>query len=236
MTGLVRKASLFVVCGLLAASAASASTPSAANSVVPGAIQLVGNNSGVKDVVDANFTIIVRDLNNLPVNNSFVIIDFATCHNLNICSDQMQAGITAVCPSQVRGFTGPAGTLSLSITGHANNSGGDTSPTNGNSGSGCATVEADGTPLKANIRVATYDQDGNGVAGADLAAWLGDNFGIAHAFVPQHPDRSDYDGSGGVGGADLALWLSVNFGVLNGFVPASINNCPGNTPQCTVIP
>src|ERR1043165_2557670 len=116
MTGLLRQARLFAACGILAASAAMASTPSAANSSCPAHINLVGSLGGVIDSYagNAQFTITVRDLNNLPVNNSFVVIDFSACHGMQLCSDQLQAGITAVCGfQQVRGFTGPGGTLTL---------------------------------------------------------------------------------------------------------------------------
>jgi len=49
MTGLVRKATLFAVCGLFAASAAMASVPSPANSTCPTCFALVGSNGGVID-------------------------------------------------------------------------------------------------------------------------------------------------------------------------------------------
>jgi hypothetical protein len=250
MTGLVRKATLFAVCGLLAANAAMASTPSAANSICPGNINWIGYKPGgpgpnavkgngtlgggyIIDGVNAPFTITVNDLNNLPVNNSFVVIDFSLCDGLQLCSDQDQAGIVAVCDNQVRGFTGPGGTLTLSIGGHANNTGsgnpsGDSSPYSGLNGAGCASISADGVPLAANIQVATFDQNGGGVFPSDQSCYLGDYFRVNNGDDGQSPDRSDYDASGTLLPSDQAIYLAVYFSL------ESLDNCgaPGTVPEC----
>jgi len=267
MTGLVRKATLFAVCGLLAANAAMASTPSAANSDVPDHINWIGYTLGgpgpnlkagngtfgggyLVDQIDAPFTITVRDLNNLPVNNAFVVIDFSACSGLQLCSDQDQAGIVAVCDGQVRGFTGPAGTLTLSVGGHANNTGppplsGDTDPNNGLNGApGCATVSADGVPIaggasgQPSMIVSAYDHDGNGVSPPDQACYLGDYFGVRNGNIGRDPHRSDYDGSGVVGPADQSLYLGVYFGTNNGNIALSDQNCGtlAVVPECAAIP
>jgi hypothetical protein len=250
MTGLVRKAILFAAAGILVAGTAMASTPSATFSIVPDHINLVGSNGGVIDdgedapnsLFYGEFTITVNDLSNLPINNSFVIIDFSACSGLQICSDQLQAGITAVCGfQQVRGFTGPGGTLTLSVGGHANNTGsgnpsGDTDPNNGTNDPvvtpGCASVEADGTPIKSAVSVGAFDQDGEGLTTADQSCWQGDNFGVNSA-SPRHPHRSDFDGDGSVLTSDQSIWQYMNFAGKSG------QNCgaPSNfIPQCAAIP
>jgi hypothetical protein len=262
MTGLVRKATLFAVCGLLAANVAMASTPSPANSECPGNISLIGYSGGSSpnlsigngtnagyliDPIDAPFTITVRDLNNQPVNNAFVIVDFGTCSGMQLCSDQAQAGITAVCNlNQVRGFTGPGGTLTLSVGGHANNTGtgnpsGDTDPNDGLSGAGCASIFADNQTLRSNIIVAAYDQDGNGVSPPDMSCFLGDEFGVNNGFVGRDPDRSNFDGSlipPMVSPSDQSLYLGVYFGTNNGNVALSDQNCGtlNIVPECAAIP
>jgi len=240
MTGLVRKAILFAACGILAANAAMASTPSAANSSCPAHINLVGSLTGAidNDPNFAQFTITVRDLNNLPVNNSFVIIDFSACHGMQICSDQLQAGITAVCGfQQVRGFTSPGGTLTLSVGGHANNTGtgnpsGDTDPNDGLAGAGCATIQADGTPLKSAITVASFDENGGGLIPSDQSCYLGDFFGVNNGNIGRNPDRSDFDNSHTVIPSDQAIYLFMFF------AGKSADNCGtgGTVPQCAAIP
>jgi hypothetical protein len=221
MTGLVRKATLFAVCGLLAASAAFASVPSPANSITPPCVSLVGDNgSGVIDPA-GSFTVTVRDLANLPINNSLVVVDFSGCSGLQICTTAL-AGLTVDCGTQtVRGFTGVGGTITMKIGGHANNSGGNQAPFGSyNSGK----IFADGV-LLGSPSVSAYDHDGGGMGPADLSAWLGDFFG------GNDPSRSDYDCSGPpLGPADLSAWLTVFF------ASGSTNNCPGSGAQCSAIP
>jgi hypothetical protein len=216
MTGLVRKASLFAVCGLLAASAAMASVPSPANSVSPPCVALVGSAAGVTDPA-GNFTVTVRDISNFPINNSLVVVDLSACHGLQICTTQ--PGLTSDCATQtVRGFTGPAGTITLAIAGHGNNSG-DTPPYNL---ANCGKIYADGV-LLGSPSIQCYDHNGSGMGPADLSAWLGDFFG-------SQPNRSDYDCTGSLGPADLSAWLTVFF------ASNSTNNCPATGTQCVAIP
>jgi hypothetical protein len=223
MTGLVRKATLFAVCGLLAASAAFASVPSPANSTTPPCVRLVGNNGATADPA-GTFTVTVRDLANLPINNSLVVIDFSGCSGLVICnSNAFDAASTVDCGTQtVRKFTGVGGSASFTILGHANNSGGNQPPYGSyNSGK----IFADGV-LLGSPSVSAFDHDGGGLGPADLAAWLGDFFN------GNNPSRSDYDCTGApLGPSDLSAWLGVFFGGGSG------QNCPGNpVPQCSVIP
>jgi len=229
MTGLVRKATLFAVCGLLAASAAFASVPSPANSTCPPCISLVGDDGAGTIDGDGEFCVTVRDLANFPINNSLVVVDFSACSGLTIC-DNNELGYVVDCGTQtVRGFTGAGGVICFRIKGHANNSGGNTLPFNPYN---CAKIFADGV-LLCSPSVSAYDHDGGGVGAADLSAWLGDFFDILGNGLD--PSRSDYDCSGGVGAADLSRWLDVFFDVnANG---TSSNNCP-NAPKgdCPTIP
>jgi hypothetical protein len=219
MTGLVRKATLFAVCGVVAASAAFASVPSPANSVSPACIALVGNAAGVIDPA-GNFTVTVRDLANLPINGSLVVVDVSAASGLQLCTTAA-AGLTVDCATQtVRGFTGAGGTITFKIAGHANNTGGN-QPPYGTYNSG--KIYADGV-LLGSPSVQAYDHNGSGLGATDLSAWLGDFFG------GNSPSRSDYDCGGSLGATDLSRWLTVFF------ASGSLANCPGSGAQCAAIP
>ncbi len=219
MTGLVRKATLLAVCGVLAASAAFASVPSPSNSTVPACISLVGNNGGVIDPA-GQFTVTVRDLANVPINNSLVVVDFSACSGLTLCNTGAFAGVTLDCGTQTaRAFTGVGGTVTFRIAGHANNSGNQPPYATYNDGK----VFADGVQI-GQPTVHAFDHNASGMGAADLSAWLGDFFG------GNNPSRSDYDCTGALGAADLSTWLGVFFG--NG----SVSNCPASGTQCSAIP
>jgi hypothetical protein len=256
---------------LLAANAAMASTPSAANSTVPANANMVGYSvnpnpgpngairSGINgtfyiDGVDAPIPINVRDINNLPVNNSQVVLDFTLCHNLQLCSDQLQLDgqgnpIVVNCAANtVSGYTDINGDLVLSVGGHANNGAttpynGDTDPNNGLACSGCLKIYADNVDLTPGgpKPVGTYDQDGSfGVGPSDQASFLGDEFGVLTpvpgGYTPRNPDRSDFDASCVVLPSDEALYLQVLFGTLFANVPLSFTNCGTATLPSPDIP
>lgn len=220
MTGLVRKATFIAVCGVLTASAAFASVPSPANSNAPACVALVGNSAGTIDVA-GQFTVTVRDLANLPINNSLVVVDFSGASSLQLCSSGAFAGVTLDCGTQTaRAFTGAGGTVTFRIAGHAANVGGNQPPYPlYNDGK----IFADGVLLRSPTVVA-FDHDGNGMGAADLGSWLGDFFG------GNNPSRADYDCTGNLGASDLGVWLTTFFA--NG----SVTGCPASGTQCSVIP
>jgi hypothetical protein len=226
MTGLIRKATLFAVCGLLAASAAFASVPSPDNSSCPPCIYLVGDDGAGTIDGDGEFCVTVRDLANVPINNSLVVVDFALCSGVVLC-DNNESGATVDCGTQtVRDFTSAGGVVCFRIKGHGTNSGdvGPYTPAN------CVRIFADGVQL-CTPSVGLFDQDGGGVASPDLSAWGGDFFQVNAGPGPYN--RSDYDCDGDVDSADLSIWGGVFFDLnLNG---TSVNNCPtapkGDCPQ-----
>jgi len=220
MTGLVRKATLLAVSGVFAASAAFASVPSVGNSTAPACVALVGNAAGTIDVA-GQFTVTVRDLANLPINNSLVVVDFSNAHGLVLCNTGAFAGVTLDCGTQTaRAFTGAGGTVTFRVAGHAQNGGGNQPPYPPyNDGR----IFADGVLLRSPT-VQAYDNDGVGMGAGDLSAFLGDFFG------GNNPSRADFDCSGGLGAADLSAWLTVFF------ASGSTSNCPASGTQCSVIP
>jgi pimeloyl-ACP methyl ester carboxylesterase len=211
MTGLVRKATLFAACGVLAASAAFAGVPSPGNSSVPGCFSLVGSSVGVPDSLAGKFCVTVRDLANNPLNGSSVSVDISNASDLKYCDDQLNANYIQNCAAgTVRGFTDATGVACFTLLGSSQGA----AATLGGGGR----IYADGV-LIGSPGVSAYDLDGAGGVGAnDLSIWLID-FGSATPY-----GRSDYDCSGDVGANDLSLWL-ITFGGA-----ASSESCLGVCP------
>jgi len=211
MTGLVRKATLLVLCGVLFAVAANAGVPSASNSIKPSCIALVGSKSGTTDPV-GQFTVTVKDLANNVIANSTVVVDFTQEYGGNpvtltpdcrIGNSQPAGTQTVDCTAHtVRSTTNVSGVATFNIIGGAQNAG--NSP---GRGAGGAKVFADGV-LLGTVTVEAFDEDGlGGVAGNDLSAWLGDKFASGAPYF----GRSDFDCNGAIGGNDLSVWLGVKF-------------------------
>jgi len=196
MTGLVRKATLLTAAGLLAASAAMAGVPSAANSTTPSCVPLVGSSAGVPDAF-GTFTVIVRDLANNPLSGASVVVDLSGCSELALCNDQLDANALVTCISKTtRKFTDGLGSVQFIVLG-----GGNGSPAATLLGGG--KIFANGT-LIASPTVNAYDENGiGGLGAADLSAFLGD-------FASGNPyGRSDFDCSNALGAADLSKWLTL---------------------------
>jgi len=201
MTGLVRKATLLTVAGLVAASASFAGVPSPANSTVPACVPLVGSSLGVVDAAGA-ISITVRDLANNPLNGASVVIDLSGCTDLAICDQAGQfdpAALVNCAAKTSRKFTDALGAVTFTVLGGSNGASNATTLLGG------AKIYANGV-LIASPTASAFDLDGSsGVGANDLSAWLGD-FGSGTPF-----GRSDYDCSGGIGANDLSIWL-VAFG------------------------
>jgi hypothetical protein len=225
MTGLVRKATLLSVCGLLGASAVMAGVPNAGNSSIGSGIILVGTAGGVADVKGQKL-IVVRDALNQPVQNSTVTINFSAAANgsdIRLCSTQPFAGVGVSCGNkEVVALTDATGTATFRVVGHALNPGGGTpgAPAPG-FGAGAATVKADGVSL-GTLTVATADENGaQGCNTVDLALMLNDNFSDVPATAANERGRSDYNADGKVNVVDVALFLNIK-------------NANGSTASCAV--
>jgi hypothetical protein len=182
MTGLVRKATFLAVCGLLTAGAAMAHVPDPANSecnnvgatslglVSSKAIVYVsGNSGGVPDPISA-FCVTVRDFNNVPIENSSVVLDFAAC-DLQLCINPLDPDAIVDCVSQtVRKLTDVNGVACFKVMGKTRQ------------GLGCAgapkdcfKVFADGVFLCSGDAptLDLVNQNGqDGLTAADLSAFL----------------------------------------------------------------
>ena len=211
MTGLVRRATLITAAGLLAATAAMAGVPSATTSSQPSGLfmKVLGQSAGSQDPA-SNFSYTIRDASNNPVPGSVVILNFASCTDVRICSSPQPTG-TANCGAKtVSGVTNASGQVTFGIIG--------SSSAGAATFGSCAHVTADGVPMS-NLHVATGDYDAvNGINPLDVSATFGDvNAGTNRA-------RSDFDNNGIVNPLDV----SAVFGLANaGGSPASCTTlCP----------
>lgn len=208
MTGLVRKATLIGVCGLLAAATAFANAPSPGNSDTPAWIPVVGTNNGVPHA-GQSITITVRDFTNNPIAAQAVEIDYSGCSDIRVCTAVVAGGGTPSCSvanGKVTATTNAAGQVSLTVLGASNNSGGGAA----GAGTPCVVVRAGTTVLNTRSSY-VFDQNGtiggqNGVTGTDL--------GISQAdfLIAVYKNRTDYDLSGTLTGTDLAVHQAAFLG------------------------
>lgn len=214
MTGLVRRATLFSAVGLLAASAAMAGVPSASTSTQPGtkAIRIVGHGSPPDAV--GNYSYTVRDAANNAVPGSTVIINFAGCGSIRICSSDFAVGAGVNCAAKtVSMVTNASGQVTFAVAGAGNGVG-------ASNVFRCATVTADGVPFD-NIGAASGDNNGvGGVEVVDLGGFAANFF----AFPGTYASRSDFDGDNDIDVVDLGGFAAVFF---SGGSPASCGTlCP----------
>jgi hypothetical protein len=199
MTGLVRKATLLAVLGLLAASVAVAGVPDPTQSVVPTFIDLVACSGGVIDPYGA-FTVTVNDEAGNPVEGCEVKIVFAS----DLYVYDTIAGLTVNCTDNaVIGTSDATGVAYFNIPGATINTNGVAA----GSGLNGATIYACEIAL-GQATVAVFDEQGAvgvlGVSAIDLPGWLGD-FGKQGTIG--YKGRSDFNHDSAVSALDLALWL-----------------------------
>ena len=200
MTGLVRKASLLAVLGLLATAAvAGAGVPDPTQCVFPAYIDLVACNGGIVDPYGA-FTVTVNDAGGNPISGSEVKITFAD----DLYIYDTIAGLTVDCVTNaVIAYTNASGLAYFTIPGATINTNGVVT----GSGAGGATITATGLAL-GTATVPVFDESGAvgtlGVGVADLSGWLGD---FGKLGIIGYKGRSDFNHDGGIGAADLSFWL-----------------------------
>lgn len=204
MTGLIRKATLMTVLGLLVYAAAMAGVPSAGNSTVPGNLRL-GNYSagppgpGTSPQAGAanaffSFTVHVADGGGFNVNFTPVTIDFNACHNLYIAAVQPAAGVTVDCINhRVFKSTDGSGNAVFNIVGASNNPNGNTFPSTPTVTYACADVSSSSQHL-GFMEVITTDMDNlQGVSSADLGSEVQDVL-YSQTHLPQWWARADQEG------------------------------------------
>ena len=209
MTGLVRKATLLSLCGLLVAGVAMAGTPSASTSTKPACVRLAGDNGTSADPTGA-FTIVVRDLANNTVANSNVVLDFSACTEVHVANQASQkfAGMT-ITPvgKKVSAITNSVGIASFNIEGGID-------PALGAAPAGCVAVSADNVPL-GTITATAINSDmvlglgtSNAVNAADASAML-----QRQLPVPQpYKASSDLNCDGAMNAGDVSVILALLLG------------------------
>jgi len=174
MTGLIRKATLLAVCGLMVmAATALAGIPDPSKCDKPTFIDVVGTAVGVPDS-RGTFTIVVRDMGNNPIASSQVILDFLACVETRLCQEQYDTTKVVDCPTAtLRGFTNGSGQITFTVVGAAKN---NPAPVAG-PGANCVNMLADGVSIGL-ATAAVYDQNGaitnNGVELTDMICVLKD--------------------------------------------------------------
>jgi hypothetical protein len=210
MTGLVRRATLLSAAGVLAASAAMAGVPSATTSVQPTGlvIKVVARSLSSPDPA-GNITYTIRDASNNAVPGSVVILNFASCTDVRVCSAQVGSGMSVNCGAHtVTGVTNASGQVTMVVSGTSTTAGPFLATK-------CVSVTADGVPFS-NLNAATPDYDGStatGGTGNGLGTDLID-VGICYGDKNNFPSRlrSDMDGDGDV---DL-IDVGAVYGIKNG--------------------
>jgi hypothetical protein len=218
MKGLVRKAMLLAVCGLLTAGAAMAHVPDPANSECPSScIKVVGHDGTVGDPA-GEYCVTIRDFNNVPIENSSVVIDFSNC-DIQLCVDQKDPDVIVDCVSQtVRKLTDVNGVACFRVLGKRR-PGLDCTP----KPSPCTEVFADGVFI-CGLFSPSFDlinEFGAGISGNDLSEFL-------HLFLDcgVYLTVIDYNCNATLDGDDLSQFLAAFF---NG---GSALNCdPPKDPQ-----
>jgi hypothetical protein len=204
---MIRKATVLVALGLVAASAAMAGIPSPANCVFGDWINVVGNLGGTPDPVGA-YTVTVNDVGNFPVIGSTVTINFVGATDIRLCTDVAPVGQTNTC-NVATAITNGSGVASFIVCGGAMTQGG--LMTGG--AIGAVEVRADGYLLGV-ISACAYDLNGalaggGGVTGADDAAWQGDMGMLGGAGNPDYKCRNDFTQNGEQTGADRSAWQTL---------------------------
>jgi len=218
MTGVIRKATLLVALGLVAATVAMAGLPDAGHCTFPTYIKVVGTKATVPDPA-GTFSITVRDIGNIPVTGSVVTLNFTNCTDMKLC----QSVAFSCAPAMVQGTTNGSGVVTFTVVGGGLHPGGTgfAGP-----GLGCIEMRADGY-LLGYATALVYDLNGavspakNGCTIQDLPLWLNDWNGGAGAFV----GRSDFNQSGALSIQDLPPWLAL-WGALNSSGGCATTYCP----------
>jgi hypothetical protein len=221
MTGLVRKATLMGVCGLLVAGSAMAGVPDPANSSIGLGINFGGSLGGAVDPL-ATKTVTIRDAFNNLVANSTVVVTFTNCTNsdMRLCGAQPHhPGALFNCAAKtVTAVTDANGVATFRVAGGAANPGNNGAGV----GVGCATVQADGVPMGSWTVGAPDENNGGGVSVADLGLFGADRFGV------NYRGRSDFNWSGPpISVADLGIFGQFRFSAVSGNAGSSCGvACP----------
>jgi hypothetical protein len=205
MTGVIRKATLLVVLGLVAASVALAGIPDPGHSTVPAFVNLVACDGAgaLTSAYPARYqaTVTVHDIGGFPVVGSLIRLSF--CSDVRIYS--VIPGGTVTGSVYTHGtLTNGSGQATVEISGAGLNS---TGASFGADGLNCVTWTADGYTLGTSS-VSAYDENGGlnvalqNVDATDLTRFAQDYLAVPSVYKP----RSDFNNILGLDGGDLTFF------------------------------
>jgi hypothetical protein len=224
MTGVVRKATLLAVLGIVVASSAMAGIPSLAHSTVPAFFDVYACKNSIPDPLNAvnlkyGFLnkVTILDVGGFPVVNCPVSLTF--CADVKLYdavpghAEQLMSCDIVTGKSTITVITDAFGVAQFYLIGASLNvAAGNPAGT----GAGCVTITAGGVPFGTATATA-FDQNGiagvRGVDPGDVSCWLSD-FGKQGLPGYGYKGRSDYSHVNGVDPGDVSIWLYV-FGLTN---------------------
>jgi hypothetical protein len=217
MTGMIRKATILVALGLVAATVATAGIPSAATSIRPAFVDLVACDGAGALPTGARYiaTITVNDIAGTPVVGAQVAAAF--CSDVAIYS-VIPGGAVVGSTFTNTAVTNSLGQVSIVVSGAGKNASGASV---GGDGANCVTWFANGVNLGTSS-VATYDQDGKlavasqGLSANDLTRAAQDLLAVPGVYKP----RTDFDHNGSLGANDLTFFAQYILAV-----PAYVSSC-----------
>jgi len=219
MTGLVRKATLLIVLGIVAAASAMANVPTPANCDLPDPayIRVVGMN-GVTPDPSGTFTITVRNELNAPIPNCQVQLDFTGCTDLTLCN----TGAAVNCPTKsVSVNTDINGVATFTVVGATNNVGASAGP-----GNDCVSVYAGGSYLLGTLTAVVYCQNDVAPVGADVGLTVADFVCLLQDWgAGNYRGRSDMDFDGALTPGDF-VQIMIAWGDGNSASGCSTTYCP----------
>ena len=246
MTGLVRKATLLTVCGLVVAGAAAAGVPSPAHSQAPCVVLMDLSNSPNNVGVNAGvcgqpaLKVIVRDALNNPVAGSDVVLDFSTCPAspgpVMVADTQADPAVTTTCAGRTLLKTSDAlGEVCFSAQGNTNVN----VPSSGfpfyngltlrnvgpNAGVVCCRIYASGNLLDTKLVIVNkYDLTGDNAVNAGDGSFHLASQGFA--LTGNYRTFGDYNCDGAVNSGDGSLGLSAQGNSLAGEAVYAGTYCP----------
>ncbi len=184
----------------MGANSAQGIPPDRSNVVCPGlCIMVVGHDGVVGDPI-GQYCITIRDLNNAPVANATVLIDFSNC-DIQLCADQKDPGVTVDCVAQtVRKLSAANGEACFRVIGARRNVGCAVRP------DPRAYAFWDGAFI-CGMYAPVFDLDAApGLSGSDVSEFLHLFFDCT-SYLP----AIDYNCDGVVTGLDFAALLNAFF-------------------------
>jgi hypothetical protein len=237
MTGLVRKATLFGVCAVLAASTALANVPDLTNSRFfdwqtpagrstsqPIFVDVVNKNVSI-DTFNSQMTLRLLDFANNPVSGAAVEIDFdatpgGAC-DFRLCDQQGGALAGNVFSATTNG----AGDVVFRLAGGAN--GTAFTPSNPQTSKGATVVIRVNNNVFANAIPVSWDQNGvppTGTSAADISFIV-----VTGSFNAAYWSRADINHTGpatNINAADISFFLARNNKASSGCVLNAAPVCP----------